>query len=292
VLACVSLLGVLIFRSRQDVAGTASKGVPRELRSRSGRFVAGLLAWACMLILLTPHLNILWLSFVDHRSWYTELVPTTFTLENYTSLLEAEAFRPIRNSLLMSIAAAGGAMLIGLPAAYLIGRRRRGGRWVNVLIMIPWALPGTVVGMNLISAFNDPWLPLYNTILILPLAYFIRFIPLWTRIAAAAVTQFDASLIEAGQTLGASRVFCFWRIVVPLMAPSLVAATALVFSSCLGEFVSTILLYTPSNLPIAMRIYHEMRGSGVGSAFAYSVFLMILVTITFVFARRFASRTM
>ena len=166
VLACVSLLGVLIFRSRQDVAGTASKGVPRELRSRSGRVFAGILAWACMLMLLAPHLNILWLSFVDHRSWHTELIPTMFTLENYTSLFEAQAFRPIRNSLWMSVVAGAAAMLVGLPAAYLIGRRRMGGRWINVLIMVPWALPGTVVGMNLISAFNDPWLPLYNTILI------------------------------------------------------------------------------------------------------------------------------
>ncbi|MDK1046304.1 MAG: iron ABC transporter permease, partial [Anaerolineales bacterium] len=278
VLGCVSLLGVLIFRSRQDIGGTASKGVPRELRSHSGRALAGLAAWACMAVLLVPHLNILWLSLVDHREWYTELVPMTFTLDNYTSLFEAEAFRPIRNSVWMSVAAAAGTMLIGLPAAYLIGRRKPGGRLVNVLVMIPWALPGTVVGMNLISSFNYDWLPLYGTVLILPLAYFVRFIPLWTRIAAASVTQFDASLIEAGQTLGGSRWFCFRRLVLPLMAPSLVAATALVFASCLGEFVSTILLYTPSNLPIAIRIYMEWRGAGVGSAFAYSVFLMVLVT--------------
>jgi iron(III) transport system permease protein len=75
------------------------------------------------------------------------------------------------------------------------------------------------------------------------------------------------------------------------MAPSLVAATALVFASCLGEFVATILLYTPSNLPIAIRINQEWRGSGVGSAFAYAVLLMIIVTATFAAARRFASRT-
>ncbi len=291
VLGCVSLLGVLVFRSRQEAAGTASKGAPRELRSRSGRALAGLAAWACMLTLMVPHLNILWLSLVDHREWYTELVPTAFTLENYTSLFEAEAFRPIRNSLLMSVAAAAGTMLIGLPAAYLIGRRKPGGRLVNVLVMIPWALPGTVVGMNLISSFNYDWLPLYGTVLILPLAYFVRFIPLWTRIVTASVTQFDASLIEAGRTLGGSQWFCFRRLVAPLMAPALVAATALVFASCLGEFVSTILLYTPSNLPISIRIYTEWRGSGIGSAFAYSVFLMVLVTATFMFARRFASRT-
>ena len=292
VLACISLMAVLVFRSRRQTSGTASKGAPRELRSRSGRAFAGLFAWVCMLMLLTPHLNILWMSFVDHREWYDELVPIKLTWDNYTSIFgDPDAFRPIWNSLWISVAASAGTMLIGLPAAYLIGRRRRGAAWVNVLVMIPWALPGTVVAMNLITAFNDPWLPLYNTILILPLGYFVRFIPLWTRIATASVAQFDASLIEAGQTLGGSPWFCFRQIIAPLMAPALVAATALVFASCLGEFVATILLYTPSNLPIAIRINMEWRGSGVGSAFAYGVFLMVMVTATFVLARRFASRT-
>lgn len=163
---------------------------------------------------------------------------------------------------------------------------------MNLLILAPWALPGTVLAMNLIAAFNDRWLPLYNTIWVLPIAYFVRFIPLWTRMAAASVASFDASLIEAARTLGAAPAYCFRRVIAPLMAPSLAAATALVFASCLGEFVATILLYTPANLPIAIRINMEWRGSGVGSAFAYAVFLMIIVAATFALSRRFASRTM
>ena len=61
--------------------------------------------------------------------------------------------------------------------------------------------------------------------------------------------------------------------------------------SVLGEFVATVLLYTPSNLPIAIRINMEWRGSGVGSAFAYAVFLMVIVSAVFAVSRRFASRT-
>lgn len=291
VLACISLLGVLIFRTRRETAGVASKGTPRALRSASGRLAAGLCAWGMIGVLLTPHFVIAWLSFVDHREWYAEIFPTKLTLENYLAVFrDATAFRPIRSSLWMSVAAALATLAVGLPAAYLIGRKRRGGPWVNVMVMIPWALPGTVVAMNLISAFNDRWFPLYGTALILPLAYFVRNIPLLTRIVSASAAQFDATLIEAGQTLGASKRFCFRHLVVPLMAPALAAATALVFATCLGEFVASILLYTPSNLPIAIQINMQWRGSGVGSAFAYSVFLMLLVTATFLGARRFASR--
>ena len=292
VLGLVSLLGVLLFRSRTAPGQSGTKGTPRPITSTSGKILTGVIAWTCIFILLIPQINIVWLSFVDHREWFTELVPTMFTVDNYVTLFtEDSAFRPIRNSFWMSLVAAALCLIVGLPAAYLIGRDRRGARWVNVLVMIPWALPGTVVAMNLIAAFNDPWLPLYNTMFILPLAYFIRFIPLLTRMATAAVTQFDGTLIEAAQTLGADRRYCFMHIILPLMAPSLVAATALVFASSLGEFVATILLYTPSNLPIAIQINQEWRGSGIGSAFAYSVLLMLLVTATFLLSRKFGTRT-
>ena len=292
VLALVSLLGVLLFRSKHRAGATGTKGVPRPVKSVSGRILTGVAAWGFMGMLLLPHINIVWLSLVDHREWYTELIPRAFTLDNYVTLFrEDSAFRPIRNSVWMSLVAAVCCLAVGLPAAYLIGRNRIGGRWINVLVMLPWALPGTVVAMNLIASFNDSWIPLYNTIYILPLAYFVRFLPLLTRMATASVTQFDGTLIEAGQTLGASRGYCFRRIIVPLMLPSLVAATALVFASSLGEFVATILLYTPSNLPIAIQINQEWRGSGLGSAFAYSVLLMILVTVTFLVSRRIGSRT-
>ncbi len=292
VLGIVSLLGVVVFRSRVRAGGGGSKGAPRPIRSRGGRWLAGGLAWACMALLLAPHANIVLLSFADHRAWGAELLPTSFTLDNYTTIFnDASAFRPVRNSAWMSLAAAAACFAVGLPAAYLIGRARPGSRWINLLVMAPWALPGTVVAMNLITAFNDPWLPLYNTVWLLPIAYFIRFIPMWTRAVAAAVTTFDVSLIEAARTLGATPAMCFRRIIAPLMAPSLAAATALVFASSLGEFVATILLYTPSNLPIAIRINMEWRGSGVGSAFAYAVFLMIIVTATFALARRVATRT-
>jgi iron(III) transport system permease protein len=291
VLALLSLAAVFLFRSAGQTRGSASKGVRTPLRSAPGRVLAGAFSVACILVLLTPHLTIAWLSLVDHRQWFEELVPTTFTLANYTGLLQNSAhFTPIRNSLWMSALAALATLAVALPAGYLIGRRRPGSRLVNLLAMVPWALPGTVVAINLIVAFNDPWLPLYNTVWMLPFAYFVRGIPLLTRMTTAAVEPFDAGLIEAGRTLGASRFYCLTHLVLPLLAPAIAAATALVFALSLGEFVASILLYVQANIPISMQIFMQMRGSGMGSAFAYSMFLMLLVAGTFILARRFGSR--
>lgn len=292
-LALVSLLGIALFRSsRRSGSGSGSKGTPRPIGSAPGRVLAGALAWSAIALLLLPHIAILWLSFADYESWHTELVPTVMTWSNYTELFSSRsAFGPIRNSLWMSAVAMVTTLLMALPAAYLIARKRPGGAWLNVLVMIPWALPGTVIAINLIVAFNERWLPIYGTVWLLPLAYFVRNIPLLTRMVGASLETFDATLIEAGRTLGAPRRYCFWRIVLPLVAPAAGAGAALVFATCLGEFVASILLYQPANIPIAVKINMEWRAS-VGAAFAYSTLLMVLVAATFLISRRFTSRLM
>lgn len=291
VLAAVSLLGVLVFRSSRASRTGASKGVRKPIRSAAGRYAAFIGAALVTFVLLIPHLTIVWLSFVDHRKWYSEVFPTVFTLDNYASIFNDPAsFGPIRNSLWMSAVAAIATLLIALPAAYLIARRRKGGRLVNALVMVPWALPGTVIAINLIVAFNDDWLPLVGTVWLIPLAYFVRNVPLMTRFCASAIEPFDATLIEAGRSLGASPAYCFRRVVIPLIAPAIGAGLALVFATSLGEFVASVLLWVPANIPIAVQINSAWRGSGIGAAFAYSVLLMVLVGATYLVSRRFSSR--
>ena len=156
--------------------------------------------------------------------------------------------------------------------------------------MIPWALPGTVIAINLIVAFNDDWLPLVGTVWILPIAYFVRNVPLLTRMASAAIEPFDGQLLEAGQTLGASRWYSASRTSCSrLLAPVIASGAALVFAVSLGEFVASILLYGPGNTPIAVRVF-ELWRFDMAMACAYSVFLMLLVAVTFVLSRRFSSR--
>ena len=112
-----------------------------------------------------------------------------------------------------------------------------------------------------------------------------------SRMLTAAIAPFDATLIEAARTLGARPAYAFWRVVLPLIAPSVLAAGALAFATSLGEFVASILLYVPGNVPIAVQINMEWRSSA-GPAFAYSVLLMLLVSAAFVISRRLTSRVL
>lgn len=290
-LALLSLAGLAVFRGRRAPAAGGVKGAPRPIRSRGGRWLAGAAAWGIVTVLAAPHLTVLWLSFVDYQAWTTEMLPTSFTLSNYAGIFQRPAaFAPVVNSLWTSALGAAAALLVGLPAAYLIARRRPLARSLNLLVMLPWALPGTVVAMNLITAFNTSWPRLANTVWLLPLAYFVRGVPLLARMAGAAIAPFDGALVEAGQTLGAPRGYCLRRIILPLLAPAVVAAVALVFATSLGEFAASILVATPRNKPIAVRIGEILHDGLLVEAAAYSVMLMLLVAAVFVLARRFGSR--
>ena len=291
ILAAISLMGLALFRSSRRAGGQASKGTPRPLRSRTGQAAVALTAWTTVGLLLIPHCTIVWLSFVDHRAWQAELMPAVYTLGNYATLVQDPAkWQPVINSLWMSAVAAAACLAVGVPAGYLLGRKRRGGAAVGLLVMVPWALPGTVVGICLLVAFNDPWMPAGAAIMMLPLAYFVRGVPLMTRVASAGIESFDASLIEAARTLGASRWHSLRRVALPLLWPGLVAGAALVFTLSLGEFVASILLYLPHNKPISIEIADVWNGSGIGAAFAYSVFLMLLVIAAFAASHRFGGR--
>jgi iron(III) transport system permease protein len=167
----------------------------------------------------------------------------------------------------------------------------RGRGLINALVILPWALPGTVLGIALATMFsvNSPEtgrFVLVGTSAILPLAYFIRNIPLVTRAAVASFRQFDPALEEAAASLGAKPLKTAWRIALPLILPGLAAGTLLAFVTALGEFVASILLYTHRTRPIAIEILSQLRAFDFGAASAYAVLLIVLIAVVFAFGYR------
>jgi iron(III) transport system permease protein len=183
-------------------------------------------------------------------------------------------------------------VVLAFAAAYLMVRRTfRGRGLLGALVILPWALPGTVLGIALATTFsvNQPWAGrflLVGTFAILPLAYFIRNIPLVTRAALASFRQFDPSLEEAAAVLGASWARTMRRVALPLVLPGLAAGALLAFVTALGEFVTSILLYTHRTRPISMAILSELRAFDFGAAAAYGVLLIVLMALVFLLGYR------
>jgi iron(III) transport system permease protein len=270
-----------------------SKGAVRVSPMKASRTTKRVMLAVAVLLLaieLLPILTILIISFVQEGSWTWQILPTSYTLQNYARLLsDAHVFEPLRNSLLMSVIALSSAILIGVTAAYLLtkGGLQRLRFIFDVLMTLPFAVPGTAVAIGLIIAFNSPnvfsgYTILVGSFWILPLAYFVRTYPLVIRSTSAALEQLDDSLMEAAETFGAGVLRRFRTIALPIILPGIVSGSLLTMIAALGEFVSSILLYTYSSRPISVEILSQLRGYNFGPAAAYCVVLLgMILALTF-----------
>ncbi len=259
--------------------GTAPR--PRRIASPGLRRLTAALGWGLAALLLLPHLTLLLVALVPDGTWTTQALPPRYTLANFASLVtEAERLRPLLNSLWMAAVASAAAVAAALLAGHLVVRlRARLARPIEWLLALPWVVPGTVLAIGLATTFGVTRplagrFVLVGTAVILPLAYFVRSLPLTGRAVLAGYRQLDPALEEAAQSLGAGRWKRLWRVTVPVLRPALAAGGGLAFVTALGDFVTSVLLYTYGTRPISIEILSSLRLEQVGAAAAFGVVLM------------------
>lgn len=287
-LAGLALLTRLEGTRRNRGGSKGTPPAPRRIESTGLRLAATLGGWGLAAILLAPHATLLLLSFVPPGSWTTEPIPPAFGVSNYLDLFrEAERLRPLLNSLVMAAAACGAAVGVALATGALAARRTtRLVRMVETLTALPWAVPGTVFAIALASWFgvHAPVVGrfvLIGTVLLLPLAWFVRNLPIASRPIVASFRSLDPSHSEAAVSLGATPVTTFLRVTLPLLRPAIAAGASLAFVTGLGDFVTSVVLYTYDTRPISLEILSNLRQANVGGAAAQGVVLMVLSAVAF-----------
>jgi iron(III) transport system permease protein len=306
ILAVISL-GALIFFQRYEgtrrFAAAATKGAPRRrasIASGTARALATILAIVFAIILVLPVATLFLVSFAQEGSWTTQTFPAAYTFANYRRLFGDQwAAEVFFNSFTMSAIAAVAALLWSFAVVTLLRRGREeqkffGEGWrrlLSLLVLVPWALPGTVVAVSVAEAYGGPSLLLGSFILvgtfwILPAVYFLRFMPLVVRALQASMEQLDPTLEEAAGSLGARAWQRFMRVTLPLVWPGAVAGTLLAFVIALGEYVASVLVFVPANRPISIAIASELRDFNLGAAAAYGVVLILIISISMVVAGR------
>lgn len=289
-LTLLALAALAAFRGAGRESAGGRKGTPPgpvRLRRPLARALAGGLGWALAVFLLLPHATLLLVSLVPVGTWTTEALPPAYTLGNYAALVrDPVRLRPLLNSLGLASAATAGAVAIALGAALALRRRTPGARALEALLGLPWAVPGTVFAIALATAFSvhapaRGRLILVGTAWILPLAYLIRDLPITSRAALAGLRALDPSLEEAAASLGAGRWRALREVTLPLLRPALLAGATLAFVTALGDFVTSIVLYTYDTRPISLEILSSLRQGDVGVAAAYGVALMALSAAVF-----------
>jgi iron(III) transport system permease protein len=292
-LASLAVLGLWVLRRSdrgRQVVATVRGVAPRRVRFGSSwtRGAITLTSWSVTVALLLPHATLLLISFVPPATWTVETLPPVLDGSNYRALLDSVSrLQPILNSLWMALVATSGALVLGFSAARLAARL--GGRTagaLQTLVAVPWVVPGTVFALALSTTFSvdAPWLGrfvLVGTPVILPLAYLVRALPLTGRSSVAGLAQLDPALEDAAASLGAGPWRRLRRIVLPMVRPALVAGASVAFITALGDFVTSIVLYTYDTRPISIEMLSSLRLQETGIAAVYGVLLMALSAVTF-----------
>lgn len=304
ILAVISLSALIFFQRYEGTrkfAAAAMKGAAKRRRTIAtgkARAIAIITGILFSLILVMPVATLVLVSLAREGSWTTQTFPTAYTVANYTKIFsDPHRSEVFLNSISMSAIAAIAAMLWSFIVATLLARRgaRRWRRLLSWLILVPWALPGTVVAVSVAEAYGKPSpllgsFILVGTFWILPFVYFLRFMPLVVRAVQASMEQIDAALEEAASSLGARWWQRFTRVTLPLILPGAIAGTLLAFVIALGEYVASVIVFVPDNRPVSIAIASELRDFNLGTAAAYGVVLIGIIAACMIVAGKLERR--
>jgi iron(III) transport system permease protein len=163
---------------------------------------------------------------------------------------------------------------------YLVAKKEFfGRRTMELTSMVNYALPGTIVGIAYLIAFNDPPIELSGTALIIIACYVFRYGPTGIRATVAQLSQIDKSLEEASQGLGAGSSTTFRRITLPLILPAFFAGLGVVFIRSMTAISATIFLVSISWTLITVKILENITELSLGPAAAFSVLVVAIVFV-------------
>lgn len=202
-----------------------------------------------------------------------------FTLAHYRVIF-TEGLRVIRDTLIIAAFAMPAGGLYGILLGYLVTRKSFPGRQtMEAVSMVNYALPGTIVGIAYLIAFNEPPIELAGTALLIIACYVFRYGPTGIRATIALLQQIDRSLEEASQGLGAGSGTTFRRVTLPLILPAFFAGLGVVFIRSMTAISATIFLVSVSWTLITVKILENITELSLGPAAAYSVLVVVIVFV-------------
>jgi len=186
--------------------------------------------------------------------------------------------KAVRDTLLIAVICMPVGGLFAVVLGFLVSRTEfPGRRALEFAAMMNYALPGTIVGIAYLVAFNDPPLALTGTAFILVVCYVFRYSLAGTRATSAVLAQIDPSIEEASASLGARRDVTFRRVVLPLIRPALLAGMTVLFIRAMTAISATIFLVSLDWSLVTVRILEGITNLELGQASAFSMLVILLV---------------
>jgi len=236
------------------------------------------LVYAVVGLAIIPQAVVIYTSFLATNGG--QVYTGGFSLASYEAIF-AKDTNAVWNTYSLGLAALVLILLIGVLVAYLTVRHRNVLTHVlDVIVMFPYIIPGSVLGIAFLFAFNKPPLLLSGTALILVISYAIRRMPYTVRSTAAIIGQISPSMEEAAISLGASDATTFRKIMLPMMVPGILSGAIMSWVTVISELSSSIILYTSQTQTLTVSIYTEVIRGNYGNASAFSTILTVTSIIS------------
>jgi len=208
-------------------------------------------------------------------------VDYSFTLSNIVEALQKGKDALLDTTILAAIAMpiAG---IFAMVVAFLVVRKKFAGKkLLQGLVMLPFSIPGTLIGISYVIAFNKPPLILVGTAAIIVINYVIRELPVGVEGGVAALKQIDPSIEEAAQNLGANPQTVFSTIVLPLIRPAFISSLSYTFVRAMTAVSAVVFLVSAKWYHITLQIYNFSENLRFGLASVLSSVLIIIILTVF-----------
>ncbi|WP_302280251.1 ABC transporter permease [Brachyspira pilosicoli] len=226
---------------------------------------------------IIPQLTVIYTSFLKtNRAVFVK----GFSLDSYISIFSSLG-TSIKNTYLYGIITILIIVIMGMFIAYISIRRKNIlTNIIDTITMFPYIIPGSVLGITLLLAFNKPPIILSGTAMIIIMSLVIRRMPYTLRSSSAILYQISMSMEEASISLGASQVKTFFKVTAMMMLPGVISGAILSWITVINELSSSVILYTGKSRTMAVSIYQEVIRASYGTAAALSTILTLTTIIS------------
>ena len=210
-----------------------------------------------------------------------------FGIQSYQKIFH-DVPKAISNSLIFSVTAVIFIVIVGTLLGFVMARKRNlPAKLLDPLLMIPYIIPGTVLGIGFIVAFNGKPIYLAGTAMIIIMAYFIRRLPYSIRSSSSILKQIDPALEEAGINLGSPPGRTFRKVTLPLMIPGIISGAIMSWVTAVNELSSSIVLYVGKTMTMPVRIYLSVLDGLFGTASALATILLVSTGLALFIVNKF-----
>ena len=241
-------------------------------------FIVHFITYVVVGISILPQLYVVYTSFLKTSG---QIYVAGYSLQSYQDMF-SRLGRSIQNTIVIPAVSLLIVVFLAVLIAYVAVRRRNvlSGA-VDVISMIPYVIPGTVIGIAMISAFNREPLVLTGGMLIMVVALVVRRLPYTIRSSVAILQQIPLYVEEAALSLGSSKPKAFFTVTLPMMSSGVLSGAILSWVTLISELSTAILLYTGKTQTLTVAIYTQIvRGNyGIASAMATVLTVMTLLSV-------------